>query len=293
MTADVKRTRNRDSASPGGLDKALAMAVLTAAIPLLDVMLRIGITSPEAESLMRSLYVHRTRAWLASQPNAEAPTAARVALVSGVHRSFIREILETSPSIPPARGRRAYLPGRAISAWRTDPLYADQGGRPRDIPEKGPAPSFEALVAKYLPSHASADVLDELIRGKAVESIAEHRLRLRARSARRFGLNPEAIEAYAKSAKAVLEALTSQLLDPGSSVYAEFMPEVSIAQARLPLIREVIARRAGSLLRGLELEIGVEGKHRQGRGVPISVAVVALEGPPSPRRRRRSEKKNT
>ena len=50
---------------------ALARSAMAAMEPLVQLLLEIGITSPEAESLLRSLFVHKAREWLAkgAQPS--------------------------------------------------------------------------------------------------------------------------------------------------------------------------------------------------------------------------------
>ena len=285
-----ERKERSSGRGDGNARRLLAIAVMAAMEPLLEVLLRIGITSPEAEGLMRSLYVHRAREWLASQAAGRLPSDVRVALVTGVHRNFVRQILAMPPSIPLTREGRAYLPGRVLRAWRSDARYCDESGKARDIPEVGPAPSFAALVGQYLPRRTPAVVLEELLRSGAVQKVTADRLRLRRRAPERVGLHPEAISAYGRQAQALLRTLTMRLLDPQAEVYAETTPSLSVPSDRLPRLRHLISQRADAFLAGLEQELNLEHKKARGRKVPVSVAVMELEGQPSGRDRRRHER---
>lgn len=271
--------------------RALAQAVMAAIEPLLDVLMRVGLTSPEAESLMRALFVHRARDWLRSQSDGIMPSDSRVALVTGVHRNFVRQILAQPPEIPNKREGRAYLPGRILRAWQQDLRYCDDSGKPRDLPEEGPVPSFSALAAEYLPGHTPTLVLQELLRSGAIESLAEHRVRIRTRAAHRPGIHADSVTAYARQVRALLDTLTARLLDAQPPGYWEATPVFELPITKMPIVREVLSRRAGSFLAGLEQELGREAKVARGKKVSISVTVAALEGPPVRDRRGRGSSK--
>ena len=165
----------------GSARAAMARSAMVGIEPLVELLLQIGITSPEAESLLRSVFVHKTREALAQQNAGTAPSDMRVALVSGVHRNFVRQILAEPPKIASARERRGYRAGGLLLAWYTDPAYLDASGKPRDLPERGAAPSFSALVAAHMRGASVASVLQELIRAGVIQSVADHRVRVRSR----------------------------------------------------------------------------------------------------------------
>jgi Family of unknown function (DUF6502) len=259
--------------------------------PLVELLLEIGITSPEAESLLRSLFIHKAHAWLSRRADGGFPSDVRVALVTGVHRNFVRSILAEPPKIARTRERRGYLAGRLLGAWHTEAAYCDDSGKPRDLPEKGAAPSFAALVAAHLPGASAGVVLQELQRAGVVESLSEHRVRVRSRTMRQPGLNLENVASYGSQAKALLTTLTNKLLDPRSSAYFESSPSISIDGARIALIRDVVARRGRNFLLALEKELAGEAR-RGGRraGATFAVSVIETEARPATRARRRREK---
>ena len=269
----------------------LAQAAMAAIDPLVELLLEIGITSPEAESLLRSLIVHKARSWLAERGGGRVPSDVRVALVTGIHRNFVRQILLEAPKIAGGRERRGYLAGRLLRAWHTDPLYRDDSGKSRDLPEKGPPPSFASLVAASLPGSSPGVVLQELLRAGVVESLSDHRVRVRSRTMRQPGITLANVTAYGLQAKALLRTLTRKLCDPNSSAYCDSTPILQVDATRAAVIREALRRRADSFLSGLEQELSVEarrGKRRRAK-LQVAVSVVETAGPAKDRGRRRLE----
>ena len=124
----------------------MARAAMAAVEPLVELLLELGVTSPEAESLLRGVFVHKTRDWLTRQgEGGSEPSDARVSLVTGVHRNFVRRILTEPPKIADAREQKSNRANRLLEAWHSDPDYLDTSGKPRDLPEKGGKPSFLSL----------------------------------------------------------------------------------------------------------------------------------------------------
>jgi hypothetical protein len=281
--------RSREARGTSGRT-TFAQAAITAIEPVVDLLLRIGITSPEAESLLRGLFVRQARTWLTGE-GAGTPSDVRVALVTGVHRNVVAAILAKPLQIPKARERRRYPAGRLLRAWHTDPAYQDASGRPRDLPERGVAPSFAALVVEHLPGTSVGAALQELLRTGVIESLSHHRVRIHSRTGPHPGINLDNLIAYGVRARALLTALTSKLDDPEDRAYCDSTSVFEIPAARWPVIRNVIARRAGSLLLGLEQELQVEARRAQKgvRTAKLAVTVVETRELSSARSGRRRE----
>jgi hypothetical protein len=264
----------------------LARGALEAIEPVVDLLLRIGITSPEAESLIRGLFVRQAKAWLREEGAGE-PSDVRLALVTGVHRNEVAQLLSKPLQIPKARERRRDVAGRLLRAWHTDSAYQDVGGRPLDLSERGAAPSFAALVAKYLPGTSTGAALQQLLRTGVIESLSHHRVRIHGRKANQPGINIESVSAFERKAHAMLTTLSRKLENPHDGVYCDSTPVLEIEEARMPFVRNVIARRAGSLLLGLEQELKLEVS-RPAKGTKTArFTVTVLETQePGPRSRR-------
>lgn len=233
---------------------------MVAVEPLVELFLELGITSPEAESLLRGLFVHKSRQWLASRGDGSEPSDVRVALVTGVHRNFVRRLLREPPKIAESRQRKGHAATRLLRAWYSDVRYLDGSGKPRDLPEKGPAPSFEALARAHLRGPTPGVVLRELQRAGVVERLPEQRVRARSRSMRIPGLNLSSIRELGVRTKQLTETLTSNL--HGARLFYDSLSNIDVAEARAPVVREVINRRAMSFLQSLETELASERRRR-------------------------------
>ena len=198
---------------------ALARSAMTAVEPLVELFLELGITSPEAESLLRSLFVHKARAWL-GQAGEEDPSDVRVALITGVHRNFVRSILAEPPRIAAAREHKGHRASQLLEAWHSDPHYLDSSGKPRDLSERDQEPSFFTLASTYVPAAAPSVVLEELHRAGLVQRLSEHRVRVRSRVFRMHGVNAANIAELGQRARDLLETLTHNLRQPEAPLSA-------------------------------------------------------------------------
>lgn len=261
---------------------ALARAAMAAMEPLVELFLELGITSPEAESLLRSVFVHKAREWLVGPlTDPQPPSDVRVALVTGVHRNFVRSILSEPPRIAAAREQKGHRASRLLEAWHSDPKYLDSSGKPRDLSEREPEPSFHSLASTYVAGAAPSVVLEELRRAGLVQRLAEHRLRVRHRAFRMHGVNAGSVSELGQRAKELLETLAHNLRHPQAPRFCESMPSITVEPARVPFIRDLIARRAGDFLAAMEQELAVEARATRARKpnarVRIGLTTIATE----------------
>jgi hypothetical protein len=237
----------------------MARAAMIAVEPLVELLLELGVTSPEAESLLRAVFVHKTRDWLARQGGGiSGPSDARISLVTGVHRNFVRRILAEPPKIADAREQKSNRASRLLQAWHSDTDYIDSSGKPRDLLEKGAKPSFQSLATTYVPSVAPGVVLDQLRRAGLVQTLSENRLRVRGRAYRVHGFTSHGIAELGKRARELLETLRYNLQHPESLRFCDSMREIRIEIERIPAVRDLISRRATTFLAGIEHELAIE-----------------------------------
>jgi len=261
---------------------ALARSAMAAVEPLVQLFLELGITSPEAESLLRSLFVHKAREWLASSSKlGVSPSDARVSLVTGVHRNFVRRILGEPPKIAAVRQQKGHRAERLLDAWYSDPAYLDSSGKPRDLSERAPEPSFYSLAGQYVPGAAPGIVLEELRRAGVVQMLAEHRVRVRSRKFSLHGFNAGNIREIGLRSKALLNTLTHNLREPEAMLFCESMPTIEIDVARLPIVRALIARRGSTFLSAMGQEFSAESTasrpNKPRRRVRVGLTVFASE----------------
>jgi Family of unknown function (DUF6502) len=277
----VARLRRRQIMSEAG-NAALASAAMAAVEPLVELFLELGITSPEAESLLRGVFVHKAREWLAKvRAPDDSPSDVRVSLATGVHRNFVRSILAHPPRIAAAREQKGHPTSRLLEAWHSDPKYLDSSGKPRDLSEREQEPSFHSLASTYVPAASPGMVLAELRRAGLVQMLSEHRVRVRNRTFRMHGVNAGSVSELGSRGRELLETLTYNLRQPEAPRFHDSMPSIEIDAARAPFVRDLIARRAGDFLAAMEQDLAVEtrGKRRRkaGERVRIGLTIIATE----------------
>jgi hypothetical protein len=259
---------------------ALARSAMVAVEPLVELFLELGITSPQAESLLRSLFVHKARQWLAA-PSADGanPSDVRVSLVTGVHRNFVRRILAEPPRIAAARERKKHRTARLLDAWHTDPAYLDSSGKPRDLSKKEPEPSFSTLAGTYVPGAAPGVVLQELRRAGVVQFLSDERVRVRSRTFRVHGVNASGMNELGSRGRELLVTLIHNLREPDARLLCDSMSSIEVDASRVPVIRDLIARRAGNFLAAIEQELAIEASlsHRKKSKKRVRIGLTAFE----------------
>ena len=259
---------------------ALARSAMAAVEPLVDLFLELGITSPEAESLLRSLFVHKARQWLAaSSADGASPSDVRVSLVTGVHRNFVRRILSEPPRIAAARERKKHRTARLLDAWHTDPAYLDSSGKPRDLSKRQPEPSFSTLASTYVPGATPGVVLQELHRAGVVQFLSDDRVRVRSRTFRVHGVNASGMSELGSRGRELLETLIHNLRDPEARILCDSISSIEVDAGRVPVVRNLIARRAGNFLAAIEQELAIEaGLSRRNKSKKrVRIGVTAFE----------------
>src|SRR3984885_199074 len=232
---------------------------MAAVEPLVELFLELGITSPQAESLLRGLFVHKAHQCLAAlSVDGESPSDVRVSLVTGVHRNFVRRILAEPPRIAAAREQRKHRTTRLLEAWHTDPAYLDSSGKPRDLSRKEPEPSFHSLAAAYAPGAAPGVVLQELQRAGVVQLLPDDRVRIRSRTFRVHGINASGMSEVGSRGRDLLHALIHNLRHPEDRLLCDSMASIEVDALRVPAIRDLIARRTGNFLAAIEQELAIE-----------------------------------
>jgi len=264
---------------------------MVAVEPVVELLLEIGITSPQAESLLRSLFVHSARERIIEKGGRAERSDVRVSLITGIHRNVVREILSRPLGVAPPREKRGHLLNRVLRAWQSDKRYLDDHGKPRDLNEEGQVPSFAALVAATLPTASARFVLQELMHAGAVESLSDHRVRLRSRTIRPRGLTQESLVRYGQEGRALLNTLSRRLRDSSDRIYSDSTRVITVNAERLALLREVLRRRGDSFLDALEAELGSESGWRPRKRARLAVSVIETEPPAGTRARRRRERR--
>lgn len=164
---------------------------------------------------------------------------SRIATLTGLSRVEVRRLLALPrPSRTPAP-RQLDRAARVLEGWSRDPVFRTDRGRPRVLPLRGAAPSFEALVQRYGGDVPPRAVRTELERAGAVR-VAGGQIRLQRRS---ISLDPggqaHALPAIAPYLRGVLAALAA----PAASVEWAHQLQIPVADELATRLEAERARR--------------------------------------------------
>jgi len=146
---------------------------------LARVLIDHGVSSPEAESLLRAVCVHQVAD--AQAVPGKRPNASRIAFVTGLGRKEVSRLLEHPPRVNPALQGRCHCANKVLAGWRSDRAFV-HNNRPRALPIRGPTrkgPSFWTLAGRYAPDVYPGLILRELSRVGALEKLHDGRVRPR------------------------------------------------------------------------------------------------------------------
>jgi hypothetical protein len=263
----------------------VARALSPALEPLIDVCLKLGVTSPEIESLLRVAFVQRAFINLPRHNRTgRGPSDSRVGLAAGVHRSEVSRIRRaggtTSAQSTMEKKKGLYSKSaRVLSGWTTDQRFMTSGGLPLDLPveRNKQRQSFEDLVDKYAPGNHPGSVLKELRRRGNVD-LTDGIVRFKGTETRLSGLNKSNVAAMARRIKRLGDTLVhNSATAEHSRLYAETQT-LNLSVQQLSLLRAVLERRTKIFLAALESEcLNRSATGGDGQAKRMGVSVFAWE----------------
>ena len=153
-------------------------SVLRVMRPLVQLLLRHGVTYPAFAAAMKRVFLDAAQDELAQRGMARTDSA--LTLLSGVHRRDVRQLSHsaakanqtTEATDAAAAGPPLSVAGEVVARWMIDPAWHGADGSPRRLPKGLPkAPprradgaSFDALVASVSSDVRPRAMLDELLR---------------------------------------------------------------------------------------------------------------------------------
>jgi hypothetical protein len=138
-----------------------------------------------------------------------------------------------------------------------DPRFLTSSGHPMDLPIEADSrtPSFYELVAKYLPTDYSPNVIKYLSRRGFVTVLPDEIIRFRSLTPTKGGMTPSNIAESAARLRRLGMTLLDNLRSPQpAKVYAETRPvNVSVEQQRA--VETLFATRSSAFLAQIENEV--------------------------------------
>jgi Family of unknown function (DUF6502) len=158
---------------------ALVAAIFRILRPLVRLLLRHGIPVGVLADVVKQVYVDV--AWQEFGLPGRKQTTSRVAILTGLSRKEVARLRQLHRWDDQAAVQQHHRAARVISAWVREPAFHDASGQPAPLLVEGDTPSFSALVRRYSGDMPVRAILDELLRVRAVEQLADGRIRLLAR----------------------------------------------------------------------------------------------------------------
>jgi hypothetical protein len=226
---------------------ALAFLCRSVLHPLVRILIRFGISAGELKATVDSVYAHAGAEYLKSQ--GERVTYSRLAVITGINRSFLPSILASRhDEFQPRSSTQLHRAARVLNGWHDDVAFQTRAGEPALLRIQGGARSFQQLARLYSGGVYYQILLSELLRVGAVRRVGNDRLRVIRRVPVAGGTNADALY----SAGEVVGDLIATLEHNFSAGTRDQLPVRSLAlsvDARaLPLFRSQLGKRADGLM---------------------------------------------
>ena len=250
--------------------------------PLAKLLVEHGVSSPEAERLLRAVCVREVGK--ASAIPGKRPNASRVALVTGVDRREVTRILKARHKHGEVNDHR-YRVNRVLAGWHSDATYTS-GGRPRLLPVKATKArdyrrsNFWALAKRYAPGVYPGLILSELVRVGAVEELENGRLRVRTREYGAAEFSRERVSELGARVRDLIKTMLNNAAEASWPRICRTAETTNIDPKFLPLIRKLFADRGESMLSGVREELASSRWNQTdpvGPGVRTGVTVFTYE----------------
>jgi hypothetical protein len=214
-----------------------------------------GITSSEAETLLRAVCVHEAARSFVE--HGRRPNVSQISIKTGVDRHVVAEILKTPPRVDGALETRRDATSRVIAGWCSDPRYSKnrqplalQVGDPRSRGR-----TVWSLIEDYAPGVWPRLVIDELIRVDLVEVLPDGTFRC-AHETSSEPVRPARV-VDESSSQLLRDAIYSQLADLKSGRRRSWRTaqSVEITPDKVPLVRKMVRDRLDSAVSELADEL--------------------------------------
>jgi hypothetical protein len=135
--------------------------------PLIRILVRSGVRYDEFLELVRGVYVET--AVRDGLGDGSVPTRAKISVSTGVPRRDVDRFIDNDGALPPVTKSLAATLSEILNMWHTDPQFVGPYGIPLELEVNSQkSRSFLELVNAVNPGANAHDVLDELMRFRAV-----------------------------------------------------------------------------------------------------------------------------
>lgn len=238
-----------------------------------------------------------SRRQLAAAVAASAPALAEIlgaflvraglpaAQVAAVFRQIAAAALQRPLELEPHLSQLWWQVSDAVSVWWSDPAYLDDDGRPRELPEFGPAPSIDALLDRTVDA-PEMDAAKQLLRRTAV-SVVRRRWRFEEDNPFIRLAGDVGVERLLMTTSGMLSTFLDNQVrrrdPPSRKNFDRSAHVVACPVESIPKLRAKFVKRMQGMLQELHDGLTTE-QRRGGRGPVAAVGVTMFMHTSSPRR---------
>lgn len=215
--------------------------------PLVRMLIRFGISAGELKAIVDSVYAHAGSEHLASQ--GERVTYSRLAVISGINRSFLPGILATpQDEFRPRSQTQLHRAARVLNGWHDDVAFQTRTGEPAVLKINGSKRSFEQLAHRYSGGVYYPTLLGELLRVGAVKKVGKNRIRAIRRTPAPGGASADAVYQAGEITGDLLATLDHNLKARPHEQLPVRALTLRVDGESLSLFRAQLSKRADGLL---------------------------------------------
>jgi hypothetical protein len=225
------------------LREAVSEAVGEVLEPLAQLAMEMQIGASDFLRLIEQAFIRAVEqdATLAGKP---LPGASAVAARSGLTRQRVSQLRSIGSAVKSPGAERQPQTLRILTAWKTDPKFADHSGHPKILPIRGPV-SFTALVRRHGSGLRARSILRELERIKAVRLTKDGAVEMLHRADLDAAQKMQRIRDLGEFGREFLETLTYNILNPATPRYHRRAVGLHIKPAEVPRLVRDAASQAG------------------------------------------------
>ena len=210
-------------------------------------LIRFGVSAGEFKAIVDSVYAHAGSEYLSAQ--GERVTFSRLAVITGINRSFLPAILAApQDEFRPRSRTQLHRAARVLTGWHDDASFQTRTGAPAVLDVHGRRKSFRQLAHRYSGGVYYQTLLSELIRVGAVQKVGLNRVRALRRSPSSGGADADSLLDAGETAGDLLATLEHNLTTRAREQLPVRSLAVNVDADSLPLFRAQLAKRADGLL---------------------------------------------
>jgi len=222
--------------------------------PLIRILVRSGVRYDEFLELVRGVYVET--AIRDGLGDGSVPTRAKISVSTGVPRRDVDRFIDNDGALPPVTKSLAATLSEILNKWHTDPQFVGPYGIPLELEVKNQKNrSFTELVNAVDPSANSYDVLDELMRFRAVVWSGDTHVRTISRACIPVEeMSPAQLELFGNALTRLANTLQFNLdrLNTEKRLERSVISDRGLPSSAIPVFEKHVRERVSELLVDLD-----------------------------------------